>query len=122
VLDLPEENVEFSGNESQVRQIVINLLENALKFTPAGGTITLRLMRFGDEANLTVLDTGIGIPPEDLPHLFERFHRGRNTSRYPGSGLGLAITRALVSAHGGSISADSRAGEGTTIIVRLPIS
>jgi signal transduction histidine kinase len=122
VLDLPEENVEFSGNESQVRQIVTNLLENALKFTPAGGTITLGLLQSADEAILTILDTGIGIPPEDLPHLFERFHRGRNASRYPGSGLGLAITKALVSAHGGSIRADSKPGEGTMITVRLPVS
>ena len=122
VMDIPDENVEFSGNESQVRQIVTNLLENALKFTPAGGTITLGLLQSADEAILTILDTGIGIPPEDLPHLFERFHRGRNASRYPGSGLGLAITKALVSAHGGSIRADSKPGEGTMITVRLPVS
>jgi signal transduction histidine kinase len=73
-------------------------------------------------AMLVVTDTGIGIPAEDLPHLFERFHRGRNASHYPGSGLGLAIARALVSGHGGSISAESPPGEGTTITVKIPTS
>jgi len=68
-----------------------------------------------------VSDTGIGIPPEDLPHLFERFHRGRNASRYPGSGLGLAIVKALVDEQGGTVRAESEMGVGTSIIVTLPL-
>jgi signal transduction histidine kinase len=68
-----------------------------------------------------VKDTGIGIPPEDIPHLFERFHRGRNASRYMGNGLGLAIVKALVEAQGGCVRAESEERVGTTIIVMLPL-
>jgi signal transduction histidine kinase len=121
-LELPAETIQVRANDLQLNRSLTNLLENALKFTPPGGTITLRLVAQDNEAIISVLDTGIGIPPEDLPHLFERFHRGRNASRYPGSGLGLAITRALVNAHRGAISADSKTGEGTTITIKLPVS
>jgi signal transduction histidine kinase len=121
VLEIPKGKMDIAGNESQVRQIITNLLENALKFTPAGGTISLKLSQINDEAILEVTDTGIGVPTEDLSHLFERFHRGRNASSYPGSGLGLAITRALVSAHCGNIQAESKLGQGTTITVKIPV-
>jgi two-component system sensor histidine kinase BaeS len=70
---------------------------------------------------LTVADTGIGIPSEDLPHLFERFHRGRNAAGYPGNGLGLAIVKAVVDAHGGEIRAESTPGRGTKISIRLQV-
>jgi len=120
-MKLPGESVEVLGNETQLRQVVINLLENALKFTPASGWISLDLERSSDQTTLTVSDSGIGIPPEDLPHLFERFHRGRNTSEYPGNGLGLAIVKAIVSAHDGDIAVQSTPMQGTTISVTLPI-
>ncbi len=121
-IELPGETICVNGDPAQLRQVINNLLENSLKFTPAGGLISLNLNCSAGEANLAVTDTGIGIPTEDLPHLFERFHRGRNASSYPGSGLGLAITRALVLAHGGSIRAESEPGKGTKISICLPVS
>jgi signal transduction histidine kinase len=107
----------------QLKQVVMNLLENAIKFTPANGTISLDLDRVENKVALTVSDSGIGIPPEDLPHLFERFHRGRNVSAYPGSGLGLAIVKAIVDSHSGQVEAHSGGhGAGSRFIVRLPIA
>jgi len=119
--EIPEETIQVEGSELHLRRILTNLLENALKFTPAGGKIHLRLEKINDQVILSVKDTGIGIPPEDIPHLFERFHRGRNASRYMGNGLGLAIVKALVEAQGGCVRAESEERVGTTIIVMLPL-
>jgi len=91
------------GNPSQIVQAVGNLLDNAIKFTPENGRIAVQLHVDEHSTNLDVLDTGIGIPEEDLPHLFRRFHRGKNTAAYPGSGLGLAIVRAIMYRHNGSV-------------------
>lgn len=122
IMELPEEVVQVQGNETQLKQVITNLLENALKFTPVGGWITLVLENAGDQVRLTVSDSGIGIPAEDLPHLFERFHRGRNASEYPGNGLGLAIVKAIVDAHRGSLAVRSEAMQGTSISVSLSIA
>ncbi|MEU2350666.1 SpoIIE family protein phosphatase [Modestobacter sp. NPDC049651] len=102
--------------------VVLNLLSNALKFTFTGG-ITVRLQAADDAAVLTVSDTGTGIPADELPRLFERFHRvERARSRSgEGSGIGLAMVRELLALHGGTIAADSRAGRGTTFTVRVPL-
>ena len=112
-----------SGDPDRLRQLLVILLDNALKYTPAGGRVALRLRREGDTAVITVSDTGVGISPEHLPHVFERFYRvdpGR--SRDPGgTGLGLPIARWIVEQHGGSIELTSRPGEGTTAVVRVPI-
>jgi len=109
------------GNETQLRQVVNNLLENALKFTPAGGSISLDVERTADEITLTVSDTGIGIPAEDLPHLFERFHRGRNVAEFTGNGLGLAIVKAIIQSHSGRVEARSDGlGKGSRFVVSLP--
>jgi signal transduction histidine kinase len=118
---LPESEISIRGNAQQIQRVVDNLLENALKFTPTGGLITLSLEQTGQGVMLTVADTGIGIPSEDLPHLFERFHRGRNAAGYPGNGLGLAIVKAVVDAHGGEIRAESTPGRGTKISIRLQV-
>ncbi|HMB22161.1 MAG: sensor histidine kinase [Chloroflexota bacterium] len=120
-MELPAEAVQVQGNETQLRQIITNLLENALKFTPASGWIALVLERVDDQVRLTVSDSGIGIPSEDLPHLFERFHRGRNAAEYPGNGLGLAIVKAIVDAHRGDVAVLSETMQGTSISVSLPI-
>jgi signal transduction histidine kinase len=104
----------------QLTRAAANLLDNAVKFTAEGGTVTLRLRHVGSEASLTVEDTGIGIPRDDLPRLFSRFHRGRNAASYPGSGLGLAIVKAIVEGHGGTIAAESLA-QGARFVARLPI-
>lgn len=119
-LSIPESDLVVSGNTSQLQRALDNLLENALKFTPPGGTIQLTLEEKDGQAILTVVDNGIGILPEDLPHLFERFHRGRNSAEYPGNGLGLAIVKAIVSAHGGSVSVVSAGrGQGSRFTIML---
>ncbi|MGH7329757.1 MAG: response regulator, partial [Polyangiaceae bacterium] len=102
-------------------KIVLNLLSNAFKFT-LDGSITVRLTAVDGEAVLSVTDTGVGIPEQELPRLFERFHRiERQKSRtHEGSGIGLALTSELVRLHGGSISARSKLAEGTTVEVRVP--
>ncbi|MDQ3007424.1 MAG: HAMP domain-containing histidine kinase, partial [Chloroflexota bacterium] len=120
-LNMPAETLMVNGNEMQVKQVLANLLENALKFTPEDRSITLTLRRLNGDAILTVMDTGIGILPEDLPHMFERFHRGRNASEYAGNGLGLAIVKAIVESYSGRVDAQSKGvGDGSTFSVRLP--
>jgi signal transduction histidine kinase/CheY-like chemotaxis protein len=113
------------GDANRLQQVAWNLLANAAKFTPQGGTIAVRLARRGDEAELQVRDNGRGISPAFLPHVFERFRQADSSSTrsYNGLGLGLAIVRHLVELHGGSVAADS-AGEdqGATFTVRLPLA
>jgi signal transduction histidine kinase len=121
-MNLREDVVPVVGKETQLRQVALNLLENALKFTPPNGSISLDLEGFEKEARLTISDTGIGIPPEDLTHLFERFHRGRNAAEYAGNGLGLAIVKAIVTRHGGSVTVQSQPGQGTQVNVFLPVA
>src|SRR5215831_16044381 len=97
------------GDPLRLGQIVSNLVTNAVKFTPAGGRVSVRLAREGAEAVLTVTDSGIGIDPGVLPRIFDRFRQADSTitRRYGGLGLGLAIVRHLVELHGGRVSADS---------------
>ena len=120
-IKLPYETIDVPGNESQLKQVMINLLENALKFTPRNGLISVDLGKAENEARLSISDTGIGIPPEDLSHLFERFHRGRNASEYAGNGLGLAIVKAIITRHGGTVTVQSQAEPGTRVHVVLPV-
>jgi signal transduction histidine kinase len=120
VLDVPAGPLWIHGEASQLARAVANLLDNAVKFTGEGGKVTLRLRRAGSQASLTVEDTGIGIPKEDLPRLFSRFHRGRNAASYPGSGLGLAIVKAIVEGHAGTIMAESVV-QGARFVARLPL-
>jgi signal transduction histidine kinase len=125
MMDVPSETVHASGNEMQLKQVFINLLENALKFTPAGGTISLNFERpqGTDQLRFVVSDSGIGIPPEDLPHLFERFHRARNVSEFSGNGLGLAIVKAIVISHGGTVEVQSDGvGTGSRFALNLPVN
>ncbi|MGO4424354.1 sensor histidine kinase, partial [Streptomyces sp. MCAF7] len=102
-------------------KIVLNLLSNALKFTFAGG-VTVRLAAVGERARLTVADTGTGVPPEELPYLFDRFHqvRGARSRSHEGSGIGLALVKDLVELHAGTVSVSSRPGEGSTFTVEVP--
>jgi signal transduction histidine kinase len=111
------------ADPARLQQVVTNLLSNAVKFTPTGGRVTIGLDRAGDRVLIRVADTGAGIPPGFLPHVFERFRRGESTAfrREDGLGLGLAIARQLVEAHGGSISVESPGeGLGSTFTVGLP--
>ncbi len=113
------------GDADRLRQVFINLLDNALRYSPSGGIITVRLDRAGDHIAASVHDAGPGIPPADLPHVFERFYRGDRSRRRPddgsgGAGLGLAIAQALVQAHGGAIAVESNDHTGTTLRLTLP--
>ncbi len=122
-LSVSEEPVIVMGHQGQLKQVLVNLLDNAVKFTPKDGSISVSLERSENEVTLNVTDTGIGIPPEDLPHLFERFHRGRNVSEYPGNGLGLAIVKAIVETHAGRVEVKSAGvGKGSTFVVSLPLN
>ncbi|HEX7177505.1 MAG TPA: ATP-binding protein [Pyrinomonadaceae bacterium] len=125
-------NVEFdtqshlvSGDPDRLQQVVWNLLSNAIKFTPKGGRVGVRLDRRGSDVRLKVSDTGQGIAPEFLPHVFERFRQadGSTTRAHGGLGLGLAVVRHLVEQHGGTVSAESAgAQQGATFTVNLPIT
>ena len=113
----------IGGDAQRLQQVMANLLSNALKFTAAGGRVEVRLAPRGDQAEIQVADTGQGIDPAFLPHLFERFTQGdtSTTRRHGGIGLGLAIVKALVEQHGGTVHADSPGmGRGATFTVRLP--
>jgi signal transduction histidine kinase len=116
--------VELTGDRDKLQQLLVILLDNSLKHTPAGGSIRVVLTRRGQQAAIVVEDTGEGIAEEDLPHIFERFYRGdRARSRGDGgTGLGLAIARWIAEKHGGTIAAASRPGRGTTMTVRLPVA
>ena len=110
------------ADRTALEQILLNLVENAIRHTGEGGRITIRTLREGDGVSLSVVDTGTGIPPEHLPRIFERFYRadsGRSREA-GGTGLGLAIVRHLVQAHGGSVRAESVVGVGTTIRIFFP--
>jgi signal transduction histidine kinase len=108
----------------RMRQLMDHLIDNAIKFSPVGAEVTVRLWREGSEARVEVQDSGIGVPVQDLPRLFERFHRGSNVDdrRFAGLGLGLYLSRGIVEQHGGRIWAESNAGVGTTLSVALPIN
>jgi two-component system sensor histidine kinase BaeS len=102
----------------RIRQVLSNLVANALRYTPAGGSVRVRCGFLPDQAQLEVIDSGPGISAQDLPHIFERFYKSTDSG---GMGLGLAIARHLVSAHGGTIEAYSTLGQGTTIRILLPL-
>jgi signal transduction histidine kinase len=117
-----EDAITIDGDRDQLQQLLLNLVDNAIKYTPPGGTIILSLRAEGDDALLEVKDTGIGIPPEDLPHIFDRFYRvdKARSRRIGGAGLGLSIVKGIATSHGGDVEVASAPGEGTTFRVRLP--
>jgi two-component system, OmpR family, sensor histidine kinase BaeS len=106
----------------RLRQVLTNLLTNALKFTAEGGAVTITVARDGQTALLIVSDTGIGIPPEELTHIFDRFWRGAGARTVAGSGVGLTVAAELVRAHRGNITVDSAPKSGTRVTVSLPIA
>ena len=117
-----EDQVTVIGDRDQLKQMVLNLVENAIKYTPAGGEVSLSLHRNGSKAELTVADTGPGIHPEMLPHIFQRFYRGDQRSLLGGTGLGLAIADRIARSHGGEISVISEIGKGSVFAVKLPVA
>ena len=114
---------EMFADPGKLSQVCYNIIENAIKYTPDGGTITVTLKRTGRDAVLEIADTGVGIPQEDIQHVFDRFYRvdkarSRDTG---GTGLGLSIVQQIVRLHAGSITVESQRGKGTTFIVQLPV-
>jgi signal transduction histidine kinase len=122
VLDTPQPVI-GACDPVRVAQLIDNLIENAIKYSPNGGEVRIALRATENEARVTVSDKGVGIPPADTPHIFERFHRAGNvdTARFSGMGLGLYICRGIVEQHGGKIGVQSHLGEGTTFEVSLPL-
>lgn len=116
-------SVLVSGDGERLRQVITNLLENAVKYSPGGGAIEVRVEANGEHGQLTVTDQGIGVPPEDEAAVFERFRRGSNLGgvRAGGMGIGLYLCRRIVEEHGGRISLRSGPGGGTTVSVALPL-
>jgi signal transduction histidine kinase len=124
VVATPAEPMVVSIDATRIRQLILNLLTNAVKYTPPGGTVRMELDTRNGRITLSVADTGIGIAAGDLPHIFDRFWRADSartrTGERPGAGLGLAICKWIAEAHGGHIDVVSRPGRGTTFTVTLP--
>jgi signal transduction histidine kinase len=112
------------GDRARLKQVIVNLLDNAIKYTPQGGQVRLRVRSEGAHAVLDVSDTGIGIPAEALPHLFKRFFRvdGSRSREQGGAGLGLAIVKSICAAHGAEVEVLSTPGKGSTFRVRQPLA
>jgi histidine kinase len=123
-VDLPPHPIMLHADEDRIVQVLTNLAGNALQYTPAGGQVTISVEPAGNEARFSVKDTGVGIPPEHIPHIFDRFYRvdkSRSRAR-GGSGIGLTIAKHLVEAHGGKIWAESEGGgKGSAFIFTLPL-
>jgi signal transduction histidine kinase len=119
---LPDQPLRIRHDPQRIGQVVTNLVLNAIKFTPKGGSVEVRLAPAGSGARIDVIDTGVGIDAAELPHVFERFYRGSqaNEARGSGSGLGLAIVRSIVDMHGGAIAVESQVGAGSRFTVTLP--
>jgi heavy metal sensor kinase len=117
-------NVSVDGDCARIKQVVVNLLDNAIKYTPSGGSINLNVYAHEGKAVIEVADTGIGIPPSALPHIFERFFRvDKARSREAGgAGLGLAIVKSICTAHGGQVHVESSEGQGSRFKVELPLA
>jgi signal transduction histidine kinase len=115
-----EDQAIVEGDPDRLKQLLLNLVDNALKYTPPGGMVTLSLYRDQAWVRISVEDTGVGIPPDVLPHVFDRFYRAQREGR-KGVGLGLSIARWIADAHDGHLSVESAVGEGTTFTISLPL-
>jgi signal transduction histidine kinase len=122
-VDVADDVGTIQGDNGQLDRVMINLISNAIKFTPDGGRVTVTAYGEGEEIVIKVSDTGMGIPLADQPRIFERFFRSSTTQHLavPGTGLGLAITKAIIDEHGGRISIASELGKGTEVTVVLPV-
>ena len=116
-----EDRWQLLADRGALERAVTNLVSNAIKFTPAGGTVDLEIARAGGELSIAVRDTGRGIPAADLPIIFEKYRRAREAVLTEGSGLGLFIVKAIVEGHGGSVAVDSAVEGGSTFTIRLPL-
>jgi PAS domain S-box-containing protein len=119
---VPSNEVFVSADPERVTQVISNIVGNALKFTPAGGHIDIDVQHDASDAEIRVTDTGVGIPADQLPHVFDRFYQATTKARRHGAGLGLPIARGIIEAHGGTIWVESREEHGTTVRFTLPLS
>ena len=108
------------ADRTQIERVITNLLANAIKYTPSGGWVRVEVSKNGTEVHLAVEDSGVGIPPDHLPHIFDRFYRVPDANPEKGLGLGLSFVAAIVRAHGGEIRVDSQLGKGSRFEVILP--
>jgi signal transduction histidine kinase len=118
------DQAQVSGDRDRLKQVLINLISNAIHYTPSGGEVNLSLSKTSEFVQIVVRDTGPGIPAKDLPHIFDRFYRGeksRTRSKATGFGLGLSIAYWIVDLHQGSIDVESTVGVGTTFTIKLPL-
>jgi len=117
-------DVIIEGDRARMKQVVVNLLDNAIKYTPNGGKIRLRIMREGDQAVLEIADEGVGIPQEALPHVFKRFYRvdGSRSRDQGGAGLGLSIVESICTAHGAQVEVTSTLGKGSRFRIRQSLA
>ena len=118
------ETVVVDGDASWLQRLLLNLLDNALKYTPAQGRVAVRVSRDGDAARIDVRDTGVGLSPDDAQHVFEQFFRvdPARSSSIPGAGLGLSLVQWIAAQHRGAVTVQSRLGEGSTFTVTFPIA
>lgn len=124
VLDLPVDMEPVLAEQQKLDQVMLNLIGNALKYSPGGGEVEIAVKRLKEKAMVSVTDHGMGIPPDQLPFVFDKYHRGGKAADggIRGSGLGLFVTKSIVETHGGRIWAESTEGEGTTMIFTLPLA
>jgi signal transduction histidine kinase len=114
-------DVVVNADRTRLEQVAANLIDNAVKYTPAGGRVDVEVAREGHSALLRVRDTGPGIPADELPRIFDRLFRGDTSRAERGLGLGLSLVKAIVEAHGGSVEVESDSGRGSVFTVRLPL-
>jgi heavy metal sensor kinase len=112
----------FIGDSRMIQRMLANLLDNAIKYTPSGGSVTVSVAEIDAQVVISIKDTGIGISPKDLPHIFERFYRCDQSRSQAGIGLGLSLARVIARAHGGDITATSTPNQGSTFAIGLPKS
>jgi signal transduction histidine kinase len=119
-----EDQVSVAGDADLLKQLILNLVENAIKYSPPDGTVTLSLAHDDHAARIAVADQGSGIAPEDLPRIFDRFYRARSSGGRiaGGAGIGLAVARWIAEQHGGRIEVESTPGRGSTFTIVLPFS
>jgi signal transduction histidine kinase len=114
-------NLVVELDRNRMRQVLANLIDNSVKYTLAGGVVEIAAHRDNGDATVTVSDTGVGIPADELPRIWDRLYRGDKSRSSRGLGLGLSLVKAIVAAHGGKVSVRSRPGEGSTFELRLPV-
>jgi signal transduction histidine kinase len=121
-VDIPSNPILLFGDAKRIQRVIANLLDNAIKYTPHGGKIVIKVDQNEKYAKVSILDSGIGITEEDIPHIFDRFYRGDRSRTTSGNGLGLSLVLAIVKAHHGTVSVKSTPGKGSTFTTYLPLS